>query len=121
MRSDPESKTQSEKKRLPLLPIITSIFAIAYLILIIDFFISEPQNLESNIVNFAFIIFLIGFYYSWRNEIIAGVFFVFWWGLMWYLGLYVAEHDKGAGVVMGVPIFIIGILFIISWYRKRGK
>jgi len=121
MRIDPEPQSQSQKKRLPILPILTSILAIVYLIFIIDFFLSEPQNLESNIINFAFIIFLIGFYYSWRNELIAGLFFVFWWGLMLYLGLFIAEHDKGAGVVMGVPIFIIGILMIVSWYRKREK
>jgi len=37
---------------------------------------------------------------------------------MWYLGLFVAVRDKGAGVVMGVPMFIIGILFIVFWYRR---
>jgi len=100
---------------------ITTILGILYLIFIIDNFISEPYNLESIIVNLAFIIFLVGYYYSWKNEMIAGIVFIFWWGIMWYLGLFIAEHDRGDGVAMGVPIFIIGILFIVSWYRRRAR
>jgi hypothetical protein len=40
---------------------------------------------------------------------------------MWYLGLFIAEHDKGAGVAMGIPLFIIAILFIVFWYRNAKK
>jgi len=40
---------------------------------------------------------------------------------MWYLGLSIAEHDKGASVVMGLPMFIVGILFIVLRYRSRER
>jgi hypothetical protein len=70
---------------------------------------------------FGTIVFLIGYYFSWKNELIGGIIFIIWWGIMWYLGLFVAERDKGAGVVMGVPMFIIGILFIVYWYRRDVK
>ena len=121
MKNNPESLSKSKKKRSTVLLTVTTLFGILYLIFIIDYFIFEPQNLESIIVNLAFIIFLVGYYYSWRNKMIAGIIFIIWWGIMWYLGLFIAEQDRGAGVVMGVPIFIMGILFIVSWYRKRGR
>jgi len=38
---------------------------------------------------------------------------------MWCLALFVVETDRGAGVVMGLPLVVLGILFIISWYRKK--
>jgi hypothetical protein len=50
----------------------------------------------------------------------AGIIFIFWWGIMWYIALFVAEKDRGAGVVMGFPMFIIGVLFIVYWYKKRA-
>lgn len=121
MKNNSESQSKGEKKHSTVLLTIITILGILYLIFIIDNFISEPHNLESIIVNLAFIIFLVGYYYSWKNEMIAGIVFIFWWGIMWYLGLFIAEHDKGAGVAMGVPIFIIGILFIVSWYRRRER
>lgn len=121
MENSPESLSKGKKKRSKVLLTVTTLFGILYLIFIIDYFISEPQNFESIIINLAFIIFLVGYYYSWRNDMIAGIIFIIWWGIMWYLGLFIAEHDRGAGVVMGVPLFIIGILFIISWYRKRER
>ena len=37
---------------------------------------------------------------------------------MWYHGLFVAAHDRGAGAVMGVPVFIVAILFLVYWYRR---
>lgn len=31
---------------------------------------------------------------------------------MWCLTLFVVEIDRGAGVVMGFPLFVLGIFFI---------
>jgi hypothetical protein len=39
---------------------------------------------------------------------------------MWILGLFIAEQDRGVGVVIGIPIFILGVLFIVKWFRKRS-
>ena len=121
MKNSSESQSKGEKKHSKVLLTITTIFGILYLIFIIDNFISEPHNLESTVVKLAFIIFLIGYYYSWKNELIAGIVFIIWWGIMWYLGLSIAEHDKGASVVMGLPMFIVGILFIFTRYRSRDR
>ena len=121
MKNSPESLSKSKNTFSKVLLILTSLFGILYLLFIIDYFISEPQNIEFIIVNLAFLIFLMGYYYSWKNEMAAGIIFIICWGIMRYRGLFIAENDGWAGVVRGLPLFIIGILFIISWYRKRDK
>ena len=122
MKNDSESKSKGKKKHPKVLLTLTTIYGILYAALIISFLIFENPNseitLEGIIVTLAVVIFFIGYYYSWKNEMIAGIIFIFWWGIMWSLGLFVAERDRGAGVVMGVPMFIIAILFIVYWYRR---
>jgi hypothetical protein len=121
-----DSDTPPEKKKFPTkLHMITSIFGVLYLIFIIDNFIPadnfNPYDLENVVVKLAFVLFLVGYYMSWKNELDAGIVFIFWWAVMWYLGLFIAEHDRGASVVMGFPLFILGIFFIVSWYRKKVR
>jgi len=125
MENDSESHSYGKKKHPKVLLTTTTIYGIIYATFIIGYLIFENSNfeitLESIIVNLAFIVFLIGYYYSWKNQLIAGIIFIFWWGIMWHLALFIVERDRGAGVVMGIPLFIIGILFIVYWYRKRVR
>jgi len=37
------------------------------------------------------------------------------------VGLFTAEQDRGAGIVLELPVFISGILVIVKWYRKRSS
>jgi len=112
-----------EKKRSKILLTLTTIYSILYAAMIVGFLITETPikeiTFEGVLVSIAALIFFIGYYYSWKNELIAGIIFIFWWGIMWYIGLFVAVTDRGAGVVMGVPIFVIGVLFIVFRYRKQ--
>lgn len=114
-----------DKKRSKILLTLTTIYGVLYAAMIVGFLITETPikeiSLEGIIVSIAIIIFFIGYYYSWKNELIAGIIFIFWWVIMWYLGLFVAETDRGAGVVLGVPMFIVGILYIVFWFRKDKK
>ncbi len=125
MKNDSDSQSEKKRKYPTILLIITSVYGLLYLLFIIDNFIPtenfNPYDLENSVVKLAFVIFLLGFYMSWKNERIAGIVFIFWWGIMWYLGLFIVEHDRWSGVVMGLPVFIFGILFIVSWYRKRVR
>jgi hypothetical protein len=121
---NPSHPKYAKKKKMPLLHAILTLYGIVYLVFRIDTFISgvtyDPHNTENIVVNLAFVLFLIGYYLAWQNEGVAGIIFIIWWAIMWCLALFIVEHDKGGGVVMGLPLFILGILFIISWYRKRG-
>jgi hypothetical protein len=125
MKNDSELKSKGKKKRPTVLLTFTTIYAILYAALILSYlFFEDSTSLEMTtegiIVTLAFVIFYAGYYYSWKNELIAGIIFIFWWAIMWYLALFVAETDRGAGVVMGIPVIIFGILFIVNWYRKRS-
>ncbi len=121
----PYLKEQIKKRKFSVLQIILTIYGLLYLLFIIaslnpiDNY--EPYNLENIIVNLAFVLFLIGYYVVWKSERTAGIIFVIWWVVMWCLALFIAKTDRGSGVVMGLPLFILGVLFIISWYRKKAN
>ena len=120
----PSTHLPEKKKKFSVLQIILTIYGLLYLLFIIDFISIDnydPYNLENIVVNLSFVLFLVGYYMVWKNEGVAGIIFIFWWVVMWCLALFIAEHDRGSSVVMGLPLFILGILFIISWYRKKGK
>jgi hypothetical protein len=116
---------QRKKNRISVLQIILTIYGLLYLIFIIDNFIPHdnfnPYDLENIIVKLAFIFFLAGYFISWKNKLVAGIIFIIWWVIMWYLAIFIAEHDKGGGVGMGLPLFILSILFIVSWYRAKNR
>jgi hypothetical protein len=116
-----ESRSSLKKKGSRVLLTLTTVCGILYLVLVISSFFEGAHDAGMIIVYVVFPIFLIGYYYSRRNELFAGIVFILWWGIMWYLGLFVAEQDRGAGIVMGVPLFILGVLFIVSWYRKKAR
>jgi hypothetical protein len=121
MKNDSDTLRVKKKKYPTKLQILTSTYAFLYLLFIVGNITENtaPYNAEYIVVNLLFVLFLVGYFFSWKNERIAGLLFIFWWLGMWYLGLFVVETDRGAGVVMGLPLFILGILFIVSWYRKR--
>ena len=122
-----ETKTSThlseKKKRFSVLQIILTIYGLLYLLFMYPGPLDEYNlfELENIIVNLAFVLFLIGYYITWKNERVAGIIFIFWYTIMWYLSLFISEQDPGVAIVFGFPLFILGISFIISWYRKKGK
>lgn len=127
--SNVESKLSSQlpykKLRFSALKIILTIYGLLYsLLMISSFFAIEDYdffNLELIVANLSFVLFLVGYYIVWRNEKVAGIIFLFHWVIMWVITLFLAKTDRGMSVVLGFPLFILGILFIISWYRKKSK
>lgn len=121
--SPAQANEKGKNPRIPLM--ITTIYASLYLLLLLSFLLFENPDYrnitpDGIFVSFAFVVFVAGYYASWKNHFVAGIIFIVWWGIVWYPGLYVAETDKGAGVVMGITMFIVGILFIVHWYRKKA-
>jgi drug/metabolite transporter (DMT)-like permease len=114
------SSSQPRRGRSKILLILTSIYGLLYIIFIASGSYGSAGS-EPTVVMFLFLLFLVGYAVVWWNERLGGVVFALWWAGMWYLALFVAQEDRGAGVVMGVPLFILAILFIISWYRRRGQ
>jgi hypothetical protein len=114
----------------------TSIFGLLYLAFIIHSFIPaqegspvssamtfEPFDLEQICVKLLFLVFLLGYFAAWKNEGVAGVIFLLWYAGMWCLELFVVaplRNNGGGGIVMGLPLFILGILLTVRWVRAMG-
>jgi hypothetical protein len=124
------------KKRSKALLIATSVFGLLYLAFIIESFIPSqegspvssavpfnPFDLEQICVKLLFLLFLVGYFAAWKNEWVAGVIFTLWYAAMWCLELVVVaplRNSGGGGIVMGLPLFVLGILFLVHWYKGRS-
>ncbi len=114
-----DSGTTRRKSRSTVLLVLTTVYGLLY----VAFILAEAHGMSGNeplVVRLLFALFLIGYAALWWNEAAGGVVFVLWWIGMWYLGFYVVEHDRGAGVVLGIPLFVLGVLFIQRWWRNRS-
>ena len=113
-----ESGKQPPSRRSKALLILTSIYGLLYLVFMASGNYGSAGS-EPVVVMLLFLLFLVGYAVAWLDERFGGVLFVLWWAGQWYLALFVARTDRGAGVAMGVPLVVLGILFIVAWYRKR--
>ena len=107
------------RRRSTLLLILTSIYGLLYVVFLASGSYGSTGS-EPVVVKLLFLLFLVGYAAVWLDERVGGVLFVLWWAGMWYLALFVAREEREAGVVMGAPLFVLAILFVISWYRRRG-
>jgi len=128
-----DTSPPKQKQRSKGLLIAVSVFGVLYLSFIIDSLIRGPSGLEISttvpgdlwaraqiFVTLLFVLFLVGYFVAWKNERIAGVIFILWWVAMWGVELFVLAPsiggDVGAGIGMGLPLFVLGILF---WRANR--
>ena len=101
---------------------ITFVYAVLYALFILSvvFEGSYPvMNAEGIGVYSLFILFIIGFSISWYNKIMTGVIFLIWNIGMWILELFIVKHDGGLGIISGVPLLYLGVLFILNGYKTR--
>jgi hypothetical protein len=113
--------------------VAVTIYGLLYLILFVDSFGSgqlvtndpnfDPWSLEMIFVKLQFVVFLVGYFYSWKNGRIAGLIFVSCFILMFCMAEWVStilHKDTGMAIVIAIPLLVMGVLFIIvSWYKKR--
>jgi hypothetical protein len=116
MKDDTRKRAKNERSRILLG--LTTVYALLYIL-----FMATRQygtaGAEPTVVKILFALFLVGYIAVWMNEGLGGAIFVVWWIGMWYLGLFVAQSDRGAAVVMGLPLFVLAVLFISAWLKKR--
>jgi hypothetical protein len=128
--------TAKKRRSLSALQACTTIYGLLYLYFFIWSFIPtsgtwnpisdnpnfDPWDLEMIFVKLLFVIFLVGYFYSWKNGGITGLIFLFWFILSVCMAVWVSttlHRDSDMAVVMAIPLLVIGILFIVSWYKKR--
>lgn len=101
---------------------ITLVYAVLYLLFILsgDFGGAYPSlNTEGIIVYGLFVLFVVGFSISWHKKIITGIIFLLWYIGMLILELLIVEKDGGFGIISGIPLVVLGILFIKSGYKSK--
>lgn len=74
--------------------------------------------------NIPALILLIVIIISWKYEIIGGIVFIFA-GLV-YIGIRLASNRLGGDILLSSliiagPSFLIGILYILNWIKKRNQ
>ena len=114
------SKRLQQKHRSKTLLVLASIFGFLYVIFMISGDYGAGGN-EPLVVKLLFVVFLVGYLVVWKHEGLGGLIFVLWWIGMLYLGLFVAQHDRGTGAVLGLPLCVLATLFIISWYKRSSR
>jgi len=66
-----------------------------------------------------FVVFLAGLFFLWRNEVLVGIIWMGWYALLWILVLTV-WNAAGMTVLIGLPVFILGVLlFLFGWEERR--
>lgn len=137
MEAHVETQSEKKRKRSKGLLIATAIYGVLYAWFVIVSFIPapegnwvsstvpfEPFDLEQIFVKLLFLLFLIGFLVVWKNELAGGVIFLVWWVAMWGMEIFVVAPikggDAGGGIGMGLPLFVLGILFVRHWYKGRS-
>ncbi len=116
------------------LHLLASIYALLYLIVVVASFfpstiglVSEsnnPYDFENLVVKLLFVLFLVGYFMSWKHEGVAGLIFVLWWVAVLFEGKFIVAplHGHGIeGIGMGFPVLMLAILFIVSWYKKKKR
>lgn len=117
---DTPAANQPGRSRSRVLLALTTVYGALYVL-----FMATNQygssGAEPTVVKFLFAVFLVGYVLVWIHEALGGIVFVLWWFGMWYLALFVAQEDPGNGVSMGVPLLVLGVLFIVGWYKRRRR
>ena len=107
-----------------ILRILTTLAAVFYTLIFLDeaFPPYNPDMRESNLgiamVFVLYIYFVIGYYFTWTNEQKGGIMLMTWW-LWLFLVAWLIWTYGNVTVILGVPIFILGILFLIYARKKK--
>ena len=64
-----------------------------------------------------FLVFVLGYYFLWKNELISGLILIAWHGLQWIL-VYKVWVDGGMTLILGIPLGLFGIIVLIYGIRK---
>jgi hypothetical protein len=126
METELDNKRGKSKNRsLWILRILLSIYAILYILIGWDDFLSinapNSWSVEYSALKILFVIFVIGYVISWKNELAAGVIFILWFLGMCYENFFLCTSDCGAGIAMGIPLLILSIFFIVYGIKKKRQ
>lgn len=137
MRDRMDSPPTQARGRSKGLLVAATIFGLLYLIFIVVSFIPapggspvstsvpfDPFDLEQIFVKSLFLLFLAGYLAVWKHEGIGGAVFILWHvgmlGVEFLVVRPVKPADWGGGIAMGLPLFVLGVLFVRRRRRAPG-
>jgi hypothetical protein len=78
--------------------------------------------LENSVFILLALVFLVGLYFLWSHrEGLAGILFIIWYAALWPCQIFLAGDNFEDLPAPGIFMFIIGVLSIIYWFRKRKQ
>ena len=120
--------------RAPGLQIATGIYALLYLYFVVSACIPSTRDniisgnrtppdsieLEVALVLVVFLVFVVGFTFSWWSQRIAGMILMFWFVLVLCNGYWSSVHGgDGMGALLAFPGLILGICFMVYAHTRR--
>ena len=111
-------------KRADLVRTILRVVGTVAAILYIVFLVGERTPLFRGVtfaevsVYLLFLVFVAGYYFLWRNELVSGIILLAWHGLQWILVWWVWV-DGGMTLILGIPIAVFGLVVLIHALRRR--
>ncbi|MDX1544410.1 MAG: hypothetical protein R3214_10730 [Christiangramia sp.] len=102
------------------LKIITSMAMVGYII----FLMLESAALynESSALTgyFLFSLFAVGYILLWKQKVIAGMVFLIWYTIQWYMVFLVWEKGLMT-LLLGLPVAVLGLLILLNGIKKKTK
>ena len=121
---DPQPSVPSQWKFV--LRILLINYSVLYTIVVIsEQFSDKPYDyfsLPFILFPILFLVFNIGFAFSWKRELQAGLIFVLWYVILFAGSVgYFELRDSGPWIMFGVPILLQGLFYIKNylWYKPR--
>ena len=102
-----------------ILRVLGKIAAILYILFLIaeDVPLFEATTFADTSVYLLFVVFVLGYYFLWKNELISGIILITWHILQWVLVFWVCV-DGALTLVLGIPLGLFGIVFLIYGIRN---
>jgi len=104
---------------------VLGIIAFAFYILFLideDVPLLKSASFADKSVYLSFLIFVVGYYFLRKNELVSGTILIIWHALQWLFVFYVWERGEMT-LILGLPIGVLGILVLIFgiWKQKSLK
>ncbi len=113
-------KTQFDIVYRVVLKILVTMAAVGYIIFLIgeSTSITDESTFSVAMMYVLFAVFALAYFFLWKNAFISGILLIAWYGLQWILVLWVWD-DADMTIVLGMPIFVLGILSLIYGIRQK--
>ncbi len=121
-----ETPFNSREKWITALQLFTTTYSILYMLVVISSFTGSLDidylTTPGIILITLILIYSIGYYYSWRNELIAGIIFSIWYaGVLYIFNTNPKIEDSGPWAYAGFVVFIQSILYFIYYFKFKNR